>query len=90
MKLDEAIERYTRNAEYERTHGSLQGCMDFRQLAEWMKDYKRLLEQEPTGHWTLHNEGYFDESYVCSKCDGDSPFDYKYCPNCGANMGEEI
>ena len=49
MTLDEAIKRYTRNAEYERTHGSLQGCLEFRQLAEWLKDYKRLLEQEPSG-----------------------------------------
>ena len=47
MTLDEVIERYTRNAEYERTHGNLQGCLEFRQLAEWLKDYKRLLEQEP-------------------------------------------
>lgn len=47
MTLDEAIERYTNNAEYERIHGCLQGCLDFRQLAEWLKDYKRLLEQEP-------------------------------------------
>ena len=46
-KLDATIERFVRNAEYERTHGSLQGCMDFKQLAEWLKDYKRLLEQEP-------------------------------------------
>jgi hypothetical protein len=47
MTLKEAIERYTSNAEYERIHGSLQGCLDFRQLAEWLKDYERLLEQEP-------------------------------------------
>lgn len=46
MTLDEAIKRYTDNAEYERTHGNLQGCLEFRQLAEWLKDYKRLLEQE--------------------------------------------
>lgn len=51
MTLDEAIKMYTSNAEYERTHGSLQGCMVFRQLVEWLRDYKRLLEQEPkTGH----------------------------------------
>jgi hypothetical protein len=37
MTLDEAIKMYTNNAEYERTHGSLQGCLDFRQLAEWLK-----------------------------------------------------
>lgn len=47
MTLEEAIERYTSNAEYERTHGNLQGCLEFRQLAEWLKDYKRLLEQQP-------------------------------------------
>ena len=48
MTLDEVIKRFTSNAEYERTHGSLQGCLEFRQLAEWLKDYKRLLEQEPS------------------------------------------
>ena len=47
MTLKEAIERYTNNAKYERIHGSLQGSLDFIQLAEWLKDYKRLLEQEP-------------------------------------------
>lgn len=46
MTLDEAIERYISNAEYERTHGNLQGCLDFKQLVEWLKDYKRLKEQE--------------------------------------------
>lgn len=40
MTLDEAIKRYTDNAEYERTHGNLQGCLDFRQLAEWLKELK--------------------------------------------------
>ncbi len=49
MTLEQAIDRYTNNAEYERIHGSLQGCLDFRQLAEWLKDYKRLLEQQPCG-----------------------------------------
>lgn len=48
IEIDEAIERYTSNAEYERTHGNLQGCLEFRQLAEWFKDYKRLKEQKPT------------------------------------------
>ena len=47
MTLDQAIDRYSNNAEYERRNGSLQGCLDFRQLAEWLKDYKRLLEQQP-------------------------------------------
>jgi len=47
MTLEETIERYTSNAEYERTHGNLQGCLEFKQLAKWLKDYKQLLEQEP-------------------------------------------
>lgn len=45
MTLDEAIKRYTDNAEYERTHGNLQGCLDFRQLAEWLSELTQLKEQ---------------------------------------------
>ena len=45
MTLDEAIKRYTNNAEYERTHGNLQGCLDFRQLAEWLTELKQLRER---------------------------------------------
>lgn len=45
MTIDEAIKMYTSNAEYERTHGNLQGCLDFRQLAEWLKELKQLREQ---------------------------------------------
>ena len=45
MTLDEAIKRYISNAEYERTHGNLQGCLDFRQLVEWLMELKKLGEQ---------------------------------------------
>lgn len=48
MRLDEAITRYKNNAEYERTHGNLQGCLEFRQLAEWLKDYKRMVREKVT------------------------------------------
>lgn len=44
MTLEEAIKRYTDNAEYERTHGNLQGCLDFRQLVELLKELKRWRE----------------------------------------------
>ena len=49
MTIDEAIERYTSNAEYERTHGSLQGCLEFRQLAKWLKElraYRKMYRKE--------------------------------------------
>ena len=42
MTIDEAIARYKNNAEYERTHGNLQGCLEFRQLAEWLKELKQI------------------------------------------------
>ena len=48
MTLDEAIEMYTSNAEYERTHGNLQGCLEFRQLAEWLKELKLYREMIPS------------------------------------------
>lgn len=47
MTLDEAIKRYVDNAEYERIHGNLQGCLEFRQLVKWLKELKQLREQEP-------------------------------------------
>ena len=40
IKLDEAIKRYASNAEFERTHGYLQGCLEFRQLAKWLRELK--------------------------------------------------
>lgn len=42
MTIDEAIQRYKNNAEYERTHGNLQGCLEFRQLAEWLKELQKI------------------------------------------------
>lgn len=44
MTLEEAIKRYTDNAEYERTHGNLQGYLDFKQLAELLKELKQWRE----------------------------------------------
>ena len=37
MTIDEAIQRYTDNAEYERTH-DLQGCLEFKQLVKRGKE----------------------------------------------------
>ena len=46
MTLNEAIERYISNAEYERTHGNLQGCLEFKQLADWLKELKQSNSDE--------------------------------------------
>ena len=42
MSIDKAITRYKSNAEYERTHGNLQGCLEFRQLAEWLEKLQKI------------------------------------------------
>ena len=59
MTLEEAIKRYTSNAFYEKSDGNLQGYLEFNQLAEWLKDYKRLLEQE-----TVSKESYEHEYFL--------------------------
>lgn len=43
MTIDEQIKILESNAEFERKEGDLQGCLNFRQLAEWLKEYKRLM-----------------------------------------------
>ena len=48
MTLDEAIQRYTDNAEYERTH-DLQGCLEFKRLVAWLKElraYRKMYHKE--------------------------------------------
>ena len=42
MTIDETIKRFQSNAEYERTHDNLQGCLEFRQLAEWLRKYQKI------------------------------------------------
>ena len=55
MTLDEAISMYANNAEYERIPGSLQGCLDLRQLAAWLSELKAYKERIPS-----YEEGYND------------------------------
>lgn len=44
MTIDEQIKILESNAEFERKDGDLQGCLNFRQLAEWLKELKRHRE----------------------------------------------
>jgi hypothetical protein len=53
-KLDEAIERFSHNAEYERTHGNLQGCLEFKQLAKWLEELKAYREMYHKEHANDH------------------------------------
>lgn len=49
-KLDEVIERLEHNAEYERTHGNLQGFLEFKQLANWLKELRAYREMYHKEH----------------------------------------
>jgi hypothetical protein len=49
MKIDEAITRYKSNANYERTHGNLQGYLEFKQLTKWLEElraYRKMYHKE--------------------------------------------
>ncbi|QHJ73689.2 hypothetical protein [Butyrivibrio virus Bo-Finn] len=47
--IKKAITRYKDNAEFERTHGNLQGYLGFRQLAEWLEELQKI--QEIVAKW---------------------------------------
>lgn len=59
MTIDEAIKRFTDNAEHERTHDNLQGCLDFKQLAEWLRElqkYGAILDELKDAITSAHND----------------------------------
>jgi len=73
---------------------------EHKQLAEWLKDYKRLKEKESkrkVGEWIKNNNDYFDW-YECSECgygsEGEMRYSREYdvrtnyCPKCGTQMLE--
>lgn len=60
MTIEQAITRYKNNAEYERTHGNLQGCLEFRQLVEWLEQLQKI--KEIVDKW---NEGIYDDEGLC-------------------------
>lgn len=42
MTIDEAITRYKNNAEFERTHGNLPGCVEFIRIVEWLEKLQKI------------------------------------------------
>lgn len=42
MTLEEQIKIFEHNAEHERQEQDLQGCLNFRQLADWLKALKEI------------------------------------------------
>lgn len=94
MTLDEAIEHAQSVAE---TCDNTDCGENHRQLAAWLKDYKKLLSAQPerkTGVW-MERLYPAEEHCYCSECKtqwyhddlylGGNDFP-KYCPECGARM----
>jgi len=105
MTLDEAIKHAEEVAEgYEKikkivavTEYECECAEEHRQLAEWLKDYKRLKEQETKpGHWIRIGEeqGACNFTYMVKKC-SECGFQHSlvipnyFCPNCGVKMEDQ-
>lgn len=97
MIIDEAIERYISNAEYERIHGNLQGCLDFKQLAEWLKELRVFKARK--GQWLRMSNlsEQEDDRYKCSYCGNVIHHKNKmdlytfnsWCGRCGSDNGRK-
>lgn len=88
MTLVETIKRYIDNAEYERTHGNLQGCLEFKQLAEWLKELKRFREQT---RWIPVSERLPEKTgrYLCTVgAEYRNPREMYYAPQEWANKSD--
>ena len=77
MTIDEAIERYADNSEYESDHGNLQGCLEFKQLVKWLKELKQLREQTswiPVSERLPEENGFYLVTYDGEICGENEPF----------------
>ena len=83
MTIDEQIKIFESNSEFERKDGDLQGCLNFRQLAEWLKDYKRLLDKETPNKKVVKNNS---QSYRCGNCGTEVSKKRCYCYTCGQRI----
>ena len=69
--------------------GKCQKCAEeHRQLAEWLRELKKLREQSKPGRWIIYTVSPIDgQDVMCSECGQRGCATYwDYCPNCGAKM----
>ena len=88
MTLDEAIKHSEEVADsYNNTVPDCDCAKEHRQLAEWLKELKRLREQTdegPRGKWRSLDEN----TFICSECSQIYRLMFlpDYCPRCHAKM----
>lgn len=49
MTIDEAIEKYKNQAEWEHSHNNMDYCEEYEQLAKWLEKLQKI--QEIVEHW---------------------------------------
>lgn len=90
---DKAEGLYIKNGCVKTTKEYISECIEcakeHEQLAEWLKDYKRLLEERPQGEWIFRNGVTCQGYYKCSKCGEVERAEKNFCPSCGADMRGE-
>jgi len=78
-------------ADYTKADICLECAREHEQLAEWLKDYKRMKEERPQGEWIEGSNG----NIKCNKCGAEIRYSYiannkpdfpKFCCDCGASM----
>ena len=75
--FEEKIKRYLDNAEYERTHGNLQGCLEFKQLVDWLKELMQLREQTrwiPVSERLPNHDEYIKNNGLFNVSDGNRSY----------------
>lgn len=88
-ELKEEAHSYSDNERYSGAEADCLECAEeHKQLAEWLKDYKRLLEEKPQGEWVDTNT--ISVRYVVRQTYAYDEYKHKFtdyfCPNCGARM----
>ena len=92
--IDFKIKYYSEQEPYKITSNEI-----VRQEFEEIKSMLDELEDRPKAKWVKTQVGYYDDDYgyECSNCKEDyyTEYDfeempYKFCPNCGARMDEEV
>lgn len=79
MTIDEQIKIFESNSEFERKEGDLNNCLNFRQLAEWLKELKAHREAwmnvvlEVDKHTKIYSDGglyirNFDVKKIIAEC----------------------
>lgn len=92
MELDDAILHLEESLSDEKKEWSCESCkQEHIQLLNWLKDYKRLLEDQtiPKGTWDkriIQTPSGKIIRFYCSNCNKHNDRWTDFCPNCGADM----